>query len=372
MHPTDPSRLPEPIHLSDEPYENEPYEDALYKDALCENAPSAEPGSGAHGPSEGGAALAEILASASEIPAEKRSLCLRPLLLGKRVPHAARIVSITLAALLLVLGALAAKLWLDRPSGIHHYLLAGKDHWGETDPDDAGRTDVMLLLSLNYDQPSISMTSFLRDTQVETPKGGQIKLNTLARQYGDEGLRTYLEETYSIDIEGLFSINFTGIVQVLDSLGGVTVELTRAEVGYLRRAVGEYEGYPLQEGPCLLNGALALGYMRCRKLDNDFGRTNRQANVLSALMSEARTMQMGEVLGIVPAIARCYTTGMSLGDQLALARGAFSLRSAPLRRHQIPAEGTYRFATVDGASMLRINLEKNRQLFHDFLAGTVE
>lgn len=276
-----------------------------------------------------------------------------------------------LAALLLLL--IAAVIWISPwgtvPTGVRHYLFVGKDNWSEIDDAQEGRTDAMLLITLDSGAKRISMTSFLRDTLVDMPSGGQNRLNTLARTYGDEALRAYIEETYAVDITGMFSINFAGAVQVIDALGGVTVDLTRAEVSYLRQAVGNYGAtYTLRAGPCKLNGAQALGYMRCRKLDNDFGRTNRQANVLNALMQEARSMSLSQVLRAVPEVLKCYTTNLSLSEQLTLARGLFALRSTPLRRFQIPAEGTYRYTTVKGASMLKINVEKNQKLFAAFLS----
>ncbi|MCL2545472.1 MAG: LCP family protein [Clostridia bacterium] len=280
--------------------------------------------------------------------------------------------------LLLLIGIIVAAMlagilplpWAPQPAGIRHYLFVGKDNWGELASAEQGRADAILLITLDFDSKSLSMTSFLRDTMVDMPGGGRNRLNTLSRLYGDEALRAYIEETYALDIAGMFSINFSGAVRVIDALGGITVDLTRAEANYLRRAVGNYGAeFTLREGPSRLNGAQALGYMRCRSLDSDFGRTNRQANVLKALMQEARAMPLDKVLRVVPEVLGFYATDLGLGDQLALARGLFLLRDAPLRRHQIPAEGAYRYTSVGGSSMLRIDAEKNRALFEAFLSG---
>ena len=278
------------------------------------------------------------------------------------------------AAGLLLLLLIAAVIWISpwdaAPTGVRHYLFTGKDNWGGLETAQMGRSDAMMLITLDSGAKRLSMTSFLRDTMVSMPGGGTNRLNTLTRLHGDAALRTHIEETYAIDISGTFSINFTGAMQVIDALGGITVDLTRAEASYLRQAVGDYGAeYTLREGPCRLNGAQALGYMRCRSLDNDAGRTSRQASVLSALMQEARGMSLSQVLRVVPGVAGCYTTDLSLSEQLSLARGLFALRNAPLRRHQVPAEGTYRFTSVNGASMLRMNAEKNQDLFAAFLSG---
>ncbi|MCL2811765.1 MAG: LCP family protein [Clostridia bacterium] len=278
---------------------------------------------------------------------------------------------LVVAGLLLLI---AAGLWIAQratvPTGVQHYLFAGKDNWGSLATAEQGRADAILLITLDSDAKSVSMTSFLRDTMVDMPGGSRNRLNTLARIHGDEALRTYVEDTYALDLAGMFSINFSGAMQVIDALGGVTINLTRAEVSYLRRAVGDFgPEYILREGPCRLNGAQALSYMRCRNLDSDFGRIDRQANMLAALMQEARGMSLNKVLRVVPEVMGNYATGLSLSEQLTLARHLYALRNAPLRRHQLPAPGTYRYTSVGGSSMLRINVEKNKELLQAFLAG---
>lgn len=263
----------------------------------------------------------------------------------------------------------AAGLWFShRPTGMRHYLLLGRDQWGVT--NDVGRTDVMMLVSLDYDRQGVLLTSFLRDTQITLPKGGKDRLNTLAQYYGDQALADYLTDTYGIDIAGTFSVNFTSMMHILDAVGGITVDLTAAEVRYLRKQAGDYGAeFTLREGPCKINGAQAVAYMRCRSLDNDMGRTMRQANVLQALMQQVRGMQSAQVIQLVPQLAGRYTTNVALTEQLALARDAFTLRNAELCRHQIPADGTFRYASLRGGSVLSMNEEKNKALFAAFLRG---
>lgn len=269
----------------------------------------------------------------------------------------------------LIVALAGASLWLtSRPTGMGHYLLLGRDQWGVS--NDLGRTDVMMLVSLDYDRQRVLLTSFLRDTQITLPKGGKDRLNTLAQYYGDQALASYLTETYGIDIAGVFSVNFTSMMHILDAVGGITVDLTAAEVRYLRKQAGDYGAeFTLHEGPCKINGAQAVAYMRCRALDNDMGRTMRQSNVLQALMKQARGMRSSQVVQLVPQLAGSYTTDMALTEQIALARDAFSLRNAELHRHQIPADGTFRYASLRGGSVLRMNEEKNKELFAAFLRG---
>lgn len=69
-------------------------------------------------------------------------------------------------------------------------------------------------------------------------------------------------------------------------MGGVEIDLTEAEAHYIDKKEGTYPDYPLAEGRCRMNGAQALCYARCRKLDNDLGRGDRQTKLFSALVAQ--------------------------------------------------------------------------------------
>ena len=279
-----------------------------------------------------------------------------------------RFVLILLALLLLIAGAGATFLFATQPTGVRHYLLVGKDSWEGLTPSEKGRTDVMMLVTLDFEANRILLTSFLRDTLVRMPKGNQNRLNTIAQWYGDDALRKYLEDTYNIRIDGMFCLNFWGAIRVVDALGGVTVDLTRAEVAYLRRTFPAPK-YTLYDGLCKLSGAQALEYMRCRKLDNDFGRTNRQSNVMKALMQEMSGVSLEKALLLVPELGGFFTTDLSLTEQLALTRDAYTLRNARVDHHQVPASGTFSFSKLGSMSVLKIDQEKNKQLLEAFWTG---
>ncbi len=270
----------------------------------------------------------------------------------------------TIRRALMLLGA-ALLVWLAlwllaRPIGMRHYLVLGRDGWGIHQDD--GRTDAMAVITLDYTGNRVLFTSFLRDTKIKLPQGGENRLNTLAQYHGDQALKAYLEQQYHIKISGVVSANFTAMVYILDALGGVTITITKQEANYLREHAGDYPGYALHEGDCLLNGAQALAYMRCRMLDDDGGRVNRQSMVVQALMKSR--LSVGKVLRAVKQLSGSYATDLSLGEQLSLVRDAFSLRRAELVRFQIPAPNTFRYG---GDSMLVIDEEKNQQLYQKLL-----
>lgn len=278
-----------------------------------------------------------------------------------------KLIALLTAILILVL-AFSAYL-LVRPHGMAHYLLIGIDGWG-LNQESAGRSDVIMLASLDYDNRRIALTSFARDSAVlPSWRTTPTKLNTLVRsqERGEDALIDYIEETYNIPIDGKFVVNFSAAVDIIDTMGGVTVSLASNEVTYLRKMAGDYDGYRLREGDCLMNGAQALAFMRCRKLDSDFGRQDRQVKVLRAMMDQVSHVPISKIFSLFNDVRDMYRTDMSTTDQITLVKNAIYLRKGDIDKYAIPAEGTFRYSSIDGASALKFDLEENQALFRTWL-----
>ena len=224
-----------------------------------------------------------------------------------------------------------------------HYLLLGIDGWG-LNVEGAGRSDVIMLASLDYDHNRVVITSFARDGLVR-PEGytRDVKINSLVRNTaGEQGLIDYIETTYGVPIDGYFVVNFSGAMEIIDVIGGVSVELTDSEVLYLRKKAGDY--------------------------DSDYGRQNRQANVLRAVMDELRDITPGKAIKLLERIARLYRTDLSGAQQIELVKNAVRLRRATLEKYSIPAQNAYSYGEAsDGTSGLKFNLEKHQALLREWL-----
>lgn len=252
---------------------------------------------------------------------------------------------------------------------MEHYLLVGVDGWGLNEEGGA-RSDAIILASLDYGRERITFTSFARDSIVKPSyRKGTVKLNALVRSAeGEQALVDYLTQTYGIPISGYFVINFSGAVDVINTVGGIEIELTQDEVDYIEHAAGLYAQYPLSAGLCRLGGAQALYYMRCRSLDNDFGRQGRQGKALRALVNELSDITPIGALRMVDDVLGMYRTSLSFGHQFELAIKALALRDAQVSTYSVPAEGTYRYgADSHGASGLEFNLESNRIKLYEVL-----
>jgi len=273
------------------------------------------------------------------------------------------------AAALFALLMFVSSCTLAQKADIAHYLLVGVDGWGLNE-EGAARSDAIILASLDYGRERILFTSFARDSIVKPSyRKGTVKLNTLVRSSeGEQALVQYFEEAFGLAIEGYFVINFSGAVDFINALGGVELNLSEDEVYYIDYHAGDYRGFPLSPGLCHVNGAQALYYMRCRNLDNDFGRQGRQSNVLRAVMKKVSAITPLKAMGLLDDVLGMYRTSLHGGRQVELALHALKLRNAEIITNSLPAEGTFRYGKDShGTSGLLFDLEKNRDMLYQWL-----
>ncbi|WP_077601918.1 LCP family glycopolymer transferase [Oceanobacillus sojae] len=155
-------------------------------------------------------------------------------------------------------------------------LLLGVD---ERDGD-AGRSDTMILLSLNPRTDSMVMLSIPRDTYVNIPDRGMDKINHAYAFGGTQLSVETVEQTFDLPVHSYIRVNMEGFEQGINALGGVTVQNSTAF---------SQDGYNFNEGNVTLDGEEALAYIRMRKQDSrgDMGRNERQRDVIVAAMDEA-------------------------------------------------------------------------------------
>ncbi|MBR1709281.1 MAG: LCP family protein [Clostridia bacterium] len=270
---------------------------------------------------------------------------------------------IVLAGILLLFIVL---LLIFAPHGSKNYLIIGMDNYGSL--NDTGRSDTMILVRLDFDKRKIGVVTFARDLLLDY-NGHDQKINTIIRLGEEAGLTSVLEENFDFKIDGWFRVNFSSLISIIDEIGGVSVELTEAEAKYITRNVGDYPGYPLSEGICRLNGAQALSYARCRKLDNDFGRGDRQSKLVQALVKESRSMGIRRILQVFNTMGHAWRSSLSASDQLHLLYSCLWMRHADIIRVGIPFEQTYWYSnSSSGDNGVLLNLDTNRQMLHELLS----
>ena len=250
----------------------------------------------------------------------------------------------------------------QKNSDVVNVLLVGSD---SREPNaELGRSDSMILVSYNKAENKATALSFLRDTLVEIDGYGQSKLgHTFA--YGGVGLTiNTLNKQFGLDIQDYIIVNFENLVGIIDELGGIKVKLTEEEAEYYRS-----NGMPdIQAGTVTITGSQALAHARNRSLDNDFGRTERQRDVLYGIYN--KVMENRDPAAVLSLINYCMTqvsTNMSVTEIYGIATDVLNSEHLTTQTAAIPQEGTYEFGTYDGMSVLNIDLEANKDYIQELL-----
>jgi len=232
--------------------------------------------------------------------------------------------------------------------------------------DLASRSDTMLLFSIDKINKKIKLTSFMRDTWVDIPGSGFAKLNAACTYGGAQLVMDTIEYNFNIEIDHYVLVDFDSFVKAVNGLGGVDVEITEKEAKYLRDKV---HLQTIKAGENVhLNGNQALWYCRIRKLDSDFMRTQRQRKVITSLVGKAREENAGELIKLVKSVLPNVETDMDPMVLTNLAFGAFfRYVRYDLEQARVPADGTWKDATIKGQMVLKTDLGKNRRMLEDFL-----
>lgn len=251
-------------------------------------------------------------------------------------------------------------------------LLIGQDR---REGQGRQRSDAMILCTLNYDDKTITLTSFMRDMYVKIPGYDANRMNACYQIGGMDLLNECLVENFGVQVDGNIEVDFGGFMRVIDAIGGVDMELTQAEANYLNRR-GNWDvsdtawTWDLKEGMNHMTGEQALAYSRIREIGNaDFGRTERQRKVLTALLDACSGKSVGELYDMLKELMPLMATDMKDNELVSFSLDAFSIISdIEIKTLRIPADGTYRDASINSMQVLVPDLEANRELLKDVLS----
>lgn len=243
------------------------------------------------------------------------------------------------------------------------FLLVGQDR---REGQGRQRSDSMILCTINKTDKTLTMTSFLRDLWVQIPGRYNERLNVPYVIGGFGLLNETLQYNFGVSADHNIEVDFSGFEKIIDLVGGVDIELTKAEANYMIKKNVDWE---LVEGVNHLSGKQALFYSRIRAIGNDFGRTNRQRTVLTALLDKASTLNWLQLYPLINGILPMITTDMTDAQILGYIRElAPILPELKIVSQRIPADNAYAFARIDGKSVIVLspqNLEKNLQILRD-------
>ncbi len=217
---------------------------------------------------------------------------------------------------------------------------------------DRGRSDSIIVLTVNPNTNSVKMLSIPRDTRTEiVGKGTQDKINHAYAFGGVEMSIATVENFLDIPIDYYVQINMEGFKDIVDAVGGVTVD---NDLDFT------YEGTSFPKGQLTLNGEKALKYSRMRYEDprGDFGRQLRQRQVIKAIIDEGASLNSLTNFGdIFQALGSNVKTDLTFDEMVTIQS---KYRSASQQMEQLTVSG--QGGKIDGVYYLTVPDEEKANL----------
>ncbi|MCE7791166.1 LCP family protein [Salipaludibacillus sp. CUR1] len=187
------------------------------------------------------------------------------------------------------------------------------------DDDLSGRTDAMLLATFNPDDKSIKMLNIPRDSLVEiVGRGTRDKINHAHAFGGVDMTIDTVENLLDIPVDYVVSLNFIAFMEIVDTIGGVTVDVPMPISDTDNATYGTIE---IDEGEQTLNGEEALAYVRMRKQDprGDLGRGDRQKDVIEAVIRQSADFRtITRFNSLMDSLDRNMSTNLSFGNMVSM------------------------------------------------------
>lgn len=235
----------------------------------------------------------------------------------------------------------------------------------------SARSDAMILVSINKDLETVRLVSFERAIGVPILEGelqGQYDLLTHIFRWGGSDLVVKtIEHCFKIDIDHYVRVNFNSVRMIVDTIGGINLNLTGAEATAINENLYNGAGI-LGSGENHLNGEQALSFARLRRIDSDWKRVERQRKVILAVVDALKGSSLLTLNDLADTVLPMVQTDMSKFDIAELVLYAPNFLVSEFDQMTIPKQGTYGGIPIRNNSYgYGVDYEINNDILYRFL-----
>lgn len=245
------------------------------------------------------------------------------------------------------------------------------------------RTDTIIIVTVDEGHETAGMLSIPRDLQLEIPGYKEDRINT-ANVYGESSrypgggpalLERTIEYNFGIPIDYYIMVDFQGFEQIIDTLGGIDIDVPRTlhDTQYPDPLPGDpyhYKTIHFDPGLQRMNGKRALQYARSRMSTSDFDRARRQQQILIAIRDKALSLNLLPKLpSLIATMGNMVRTDMTPDDMIRLARLAPQIDIGTVRQVVLQKPYVYGYRRSDGAAVQLPKWDLINQLVADLFAA---
>ena len=239
---------------------------------------------------------------------------------------------------------------------------------------EGGRSDSMMVATIDTKNDKIKLTSLMRDSYVEIPGNGSNKLNA-AYAFGSEELAIQtINKNFDLNIEDFVTVDFSSLPKIVDKVGGVDIEIDSAELKHINNYIndintrtGTNSGQIGSTGMKHLNGVQAMAYCRIRyTAGDDFKRTERQREVLEQIIGNLFSMSPTKYPGLLNEVFPMVKTSLSTGAIMEMGTDVLAIGNN-LEQNRFPADDDLQSEMINGMSCLTFDKAVTTDKIHKWI-----
>lgn len=236
-------------------------------------------------------------------------------------------------------------------------MLIGQDR---RPGEERARSDSMILVSLNKNKGTIQLTSFMRDLYVQVPGYLDTRLNAAYRYGGTDLMNETFKVNFGLEIDGNVMVDFDEFTEIIEIVGGVTLDISSAEAGYMNKNSKNH----FKAGTNYFNAEDALTFTRMRyAAGNDYGRTDRQRRVLMAIAYSLRDADLVTIFNLIDQVLPHIVTNLTDAQIIEYTTTGLGIlaNGGEIGTFRIPQDDAHYNANIRGMAVLVPNLEMCRE-----------
>ncbi|GAB6168237.1 LCP family protein [Clostridium carnis] len=228
-------------------------------------------------------------------------------------------------------------------------------------PDgEVGRSDAIMILTLDSTHNKIKLTSIMRDSYVDIDGRGMDKINHAYAFGGPELSIKTINKNFNLNIKDFMAVNFTSLPNIIDKIGGVEINITDEEVSHVSgiSSPGKYN----------LTGTQALAYSRIRyATGGDYKRTERQRVVIEGIFNKLKNTQVSNYPSFISEFLPYVKTNMSSMELLKLGTDFAGLVSGGINQERFPRDGQGEGQMINGVYYLTFDIENVKNSMYEYI-----
>ncbi|WP_024615988.1 LCP family protein [Clostridium sp. Ade.TY] len=252
---------------------------------------------------------------------------------------------------------------LDENNEIRNIALFGID----SPEGKNGRSDSIMILTIDEKNDELKLSSIMRDSYVNIPGHGKDKITHAYAFGGPELAISTLNKNFNLNIEDFITVNLSTLPKIIDSIGGINLEITNGDLKYLNNYIDGNSSNIKTPGNHHLDGVQATAYARIRYDGGDQGRTQRHRNIINGIFEKMLSISPTKYPSILNDTLPLVQTNISSSEFIPIGTDILSLGTSDILEYRVPCDKHSKGINLNNIYYMNFNIEDEIKELHNFI-----